>query len=129
MELFREVGVLGGSVNYKEAAPMKGLDLDQIEIAAPCKADWNSMSGNEQVRFCGLCKLNVYNLSAMTRADAETLVQQKEGRLCIRFFRRADGRLLTQDCPVGLAARIRQRARRIRIAAYSLIAALAAGIG
>jgi len=50
----------------------------------------------------------VFNLSAMTRGEAERLVQNKgEGRLCVRFFRRADGTLLTEDCPVGLRQRLR----------------------
>lgn len=33
--------------------------LESIRIAAPCKADWNAMTGDERVRFCGQCKLNV----------------------------------------------------------------------
>jgi hypothetical protein len=35
-------------------------------------------------------------------AEAERLVVEKEGRLCVRFHRRADGTVLTRDCPVGL---------------------------
>lgn len=60
------------------------------------------MSGDDRVRFCGVCRLNVYNLSGMTRRDATELVQLVEGRLCVRFFRRKDGTLLTSDCPVGM---------------------------
>ena len=30
------------------------------------------------------------------------MVQATQGRLCVRFYRRADGTVLTQDCPVGL---------------------------
>ncbi len=41
--------------------------VDQISIASPCKADWNSMSGNDEVRFCEHCNLSVHNLSALTR--------------------------------------------------------------
>jgi len=26
--------------------------LDQITIPTPCDADWDSMTGNDQVRFC-----------------------------------------------------------------------------
>lgn len=92
--------------------------LDSISVASPCTADWNRMAGNDRVRFCSDCRLNVYNLSAMSRADAEALVISTEGRLCARFYRRPDGTLLTRDCPVGLrAARARIAAGIARIAA------------
>jgi len=62
------------------------------------------MIGSEQMRFCGQCNLNVYNLSGMTRAEAESIIARNEGRLCVRFYRRADGSIITRDCPVGLRA-------------------------
>jgi len=66
------------------------------------------MDGDARTRHCQLCKLNVYNLSGMTRPEAEKLVKEKEGNLCVRFYRRTDGTVLTQNCPVGLL-RIRHR--------------------
>jgi hypothetical protein len=66
------------------------------------------MIGSEQMRFCGQCNLNVYNLSGMTRDEAESLIARNEGRLCVRFYRRTDGSIITRDCPVGLRA-IRDR--------------------
>ena len=78
--------------------------LDHVRVAAPCKADWDQMIGSEQMRFCGQCSLNVYNLSGMTRDGAESLIARNEGRLCVRFYRRADGSIITRDCPVGLRA-------------------------
>jgi hypothetical protein len=85
--------------------------LDHIKIAAPCSADWDQMFsfGDKQVRFCSQCNLNVYNLSDMSRQEAEALINKTEGRLCVRFYRRADGSILTQNCPVGLRA-IKRRA-------------------
>ena len=62
------------------------------------------MNGDDRVRFCGECQLNVYNLSAMSRSEAEDLVRQREGRLCVRFYRREDGTMITQDCPRGFRA-------------------------
>jgi hypothetical protein len=76
------------------------------------------MAGNERQRFCAQCKLNVYNLSEMTRAEAEALVARAEGRVCVRFYRRRDGTMLTRDCPVGLRALRRGAAwARARVAA------------
>jgi hypothetical protein len=84
--------------------------LDELRVAAPCPADWNEMTGDTRVRFCARCRLNVYDLSAMTRVEAEALVREREGRLCVRFFRRSDGTMLTRDCPVGVRRRrLRQR--------------------
>ena len=82
--------------------------LNHVEVAAPCKADWDQMIGSEQMRFCGQCSLNVYNLSGMTRDEAESLIARNEGRLCVRFYRRTDGSIITRNCPVGLRA-IRDR--------------------
>jgi hypothetical protein len=75
------------------------------------------MDGGDRVRFCSQCQLHVYNLSAMNRREAELLLARREGRLCVRLYRRADGTVLTQDCPVGL------RAWRRRVAWVSALAA------
>lgn len=87
-------------------ASAQPMELEQIRIASPCKVSWDSMEGTERTRHCGQCKLNVYNISEMSRGDAEDLIRQKEGRLCVRLFRRHDGTVLTRDCP--------SRARRFK---------------
>ncbi|HKS17205.1 MAG TPA: hypothetical protein VJU16_07820 [Planctomycetota bacterium] len=58
------------------------------------------MTGDDRVRYCSDCKLNVYNFSGMTRREVSELIQLEEGRLCVRFYRRKDGTLVTRDCPV-----------------------------
>jgi hypothetical protein len=100
--------------------------LDNIQVAAPCSMEWNEMDGDERVRHCALCRKNVYNLSDMSRAEVEALIKEKEGRLCVRFFRRADGTVLTDNCPVGLRA-IRRRLRWIGAGVAALLT-FAAGI-
>ena len=102
--------------------------LDNIRIAAPCSADWDSMVGNERVRLCVQCHLNVYNLSDMSRVEADRLINQAEGRLCVRFYRRRDGSIITQNCPVGLRA-IKRRLSRVATAVASFILSLMAGVG
>ncbi|MBI3550120.1 MAG: hypothetical protein HY078_13870 [Elusimicrobia bacterium] len=101
-------------------------ELDALTLASPCTQSWDAMEGDERVRFCGLCRLNVYNLSAMPRAEAEALVASREGRLCVRFYQRADGTILTRDCPVGLAA-FRLRVLKLAGAAAGLCVLLAQG--
>lgn len=83
------------------------IPLEDVRVATPCRADWDKMQGDDRARFCGSCTKHVYNLSDMTRADAERLIAEKEGHLCVRFYQRADGTMLTKDCPVGITQRRR----------------------
>ncbi len=83
--------------------------LDNIRVAAPCAADWAGMTGDDRVRACGACKKNVYNLTEMTRAEAEALIVEKEGKLCVRYFQRHDGTILLKDCTIGVRNRRRRR--------------------
>lgn len=84
--------------------------LEDVAIAAPCKASWDAMVGDDRVRFCGQCEKNVYNLSAMPRDEAEALLAAREGKMCVRLYKRADGTVMTSDCPVGVKRRRRRRA-------------------
>jgi hypothetical protein len=92
--------------------------LHHLKIASPCSADWNSMAGDERVRFCGQCGLHVYNISEMSPEAAIALITGTERRICARFFRRSDGTVLTKDCPTGLRA-VRARTSRIAGAIFS----------
>ncbi|HEV8145733.1 MAG TPA: carboxypeptidase-like regulatory domain-containing protein [Bryobacteraceae bacterium] len=97
------------------------MGLDQVRIASPCRADWDAMQGDDRVRFCAECGKNVYNLSALTRPEAEALVTEKEGRMCVRFYQRADGSALTSDCPVGVRIKTVRVSRRIGFAFSGLL--------
>lgn len=99
--------------------------LDRIRIASPCPITWEQMSGDDSVRSCNRCQLNVYNLSSLSRAEAEALLASTEGRLCARVYRRSDGTVLTKDCPVGLQA-LRRRMARTAAAVFALIPTLSA---
>jgi hypothetical protein len=98
--------------------------LDNLRVASPCPAEWSKMTGDERVRSCGDCNKNVYNLSDMTRDEAQALIIEKEGKLCVRYFQRSDGTILLKDCAIGV-----KRKRRRRIVAVGAAAMLAAGGG
>src|SRR2546426_8112538 len=102
--------------------------LERVRIAAPCRADWDQMFGTDRVRFCSQCNLNVYNLSSMRKAEAESFIARNEGRLCVRFYRRSDGSILTNNCPVGLRA-IRRRISYFGKAVASAVLSFFAGLG
>jgi len=70
----------------------------------------------------------VYNLSAMTQSEATALVNKTEGRLCVRFYRRPDGTMLTRDCPVGLRA-LKRRAAWVTQVLLGMLLSLLAGLG
>jgi hypothetical protein len=105
---------------------MSESSLDLIQVASPCHASWDAMQGDDRRRFCRQCNLHVYNLSDMPRAEAEAFIGQAEGRTCVRFFRRADGTVLTRDCPVGMRA-VRQRFIRAAAALAGMLLALIGG--
>jgi hypothetical protein len=58
------------------------------------------MVGDDRVRRCGTCKQNVYNISEMTRAQAEDVIAAHDARMCLRYYHRADGTILLRDCAV-----------------------------
>jgi hypothetical protein len=98
--------------------------LDGIRVASPCTADWNQMTGDDRARHCGECKKEVYNLSGMTRDEAEALLIERNGDLCVRYFQRHDGTILLADCTVGVVRR-----RRRRWIAAGAVTMLTGGVG
>jgi hypothetical protein len=107
----------------KRALPL----LENVRVASPCHVSWDGMTGDDRVRFCGQCEKNVYNLSAMTREEGEQLLLEKEGKACLRFYRRADGTVMTTDCPVG-ARRVRVRRVVLATVGGGLVAAATAAM-
>lgn len=98
--------------------------LERLRVSSPCKADWDAMTGNSEVRFCEHCSKHVHDLSAMTRREAEQLVAESNGRLCIRYRRSSDNRVITKDTPPMLHAIRRTSTRASRLAAGAFTAAL-----
>lgn len=92
--------------------------LNKLYIAAPCSVPWDSMEGDDRIRHCGQCALNVYDVSKLTTREAADLIRNKEGRLCLRLYRRADGTIITDNCPVGL----RKIRDRLKLTAAAMLA-------
>lgn len=99
--------------------------LDDIEIASPCPVNWDGMVGNDRTRYCSGCKKNVYNISEMSRKEAEALIGENEGEICVRLFRKADGTVLNNNCPVGLR-RLQLSMQDMRGRAFGLASAFLA---
>jgi hypothetical protein len=123
-ELAETDGLLAKMGQLRARLPL----LEDLRIAAPCKASWDDMVGDDHVRFCGHCEKNVYNLSSLPREEAEALLAARSGKMCVRLFKRADGTVLTNDCPVGVRKRRRRRAAFGAVGAGLMAAASAAGL-
>ncbi|MBX3233704.1 MAG: hypothetical protein KIT84_21395 [Labilithrix sp.] len=114
----------------------RALPVVNALIAAPCDVPWESMIGDDKRRHCGECRRDVHNLSAMTKAEMDAFLAAMapgpDGHLpCISLFQRADGTVLTADCPVGLSRRRRRAlltatlgAGMVALAAASALATL-----
>jgi len=94
------------------------LFLKNLTIPSPCTADWNSMNGNDQVRFCEHCQLSVQNLSQITRNQAQRLVANSNGRLCVRYHQDSTGQPFASPLRQKLH-RIGGRASRLAAGAFS----------
>lgn len=79
--------------------------LASARTASPCDRRWEDMPGDDRRRFCSDCGLHVHNFAAMTAEEAEAFLRENlsKGRVCGMLYRRADGTVLTRDCPVGVA--------------------------
>ena len=85
------------------------------------------MDGDERVRHCSVCRLNVYNLSEMSGEEAETFLRQQLGRVCVRYFQRIDGTVMTKDCPRGLKSLRKRAVKRLALAASLALTSISCG--
>jgi hypothetical protein len=92
--------------------------LEHVRVTSPCSYDWDSMIGNDQVRFCAHCNLSVHNLSEMTPKQALRLVVGSRGRLCVRYRQAPDDTIETARLPARLH-QIKRRATRLAAGAFS----------
>ena len=107
-------------LSFKQKRAFK-IQLKSYFIASPCSMKWEDMTGNEAVRFCGDCKLNVHNLSALPDEQVAELINKKADgeRICTYFYRKDDGTIATDNCPKEL------KQVRNRLQAYALSMAIA----
>lgn len=99
--------------------------INNIRIATPCSADWDSMDGDERKRFCQACKLNVYNVAELSPKEVGDLLStSRGGRVCMQIYRRRDGTVITRDCPVAV-----QRVKKAFKRGVAAIAGLGTMVG
>jgi hypothetical protein len=88
------------------------------------------MAGDDRKRHCRDCKRDVHNLSAMTDAEVAAFLEaaaalpENVHAPCVSLFQRADGTVLTADCPIGLSRRRRRAilASTLQVGAVAIVA-------
>jgi hypothetical protein len=85
--------------------------LSKVQVAKPCPADWRHMEGDDRIRHCTQCSRNVYNISEMSRQEASDLIEAMEGKMCVRYFTRPDGTVMTKDCGASVRETVRNTTR------------------
>lgn len=84
---------------------MSYITIADLRVASPClTAEWSSEKGEPFARHCATCDKSVYNLSLMTSDEANDLIREKNGKLCISLYHGFNGKVLTADAPVGFRA-------------------------
>src|SRR4051812_36390024 len=71
-------------------------NLSQFRVQKPCPKNWDEMIGDEKKRFCDHCNLHVHNISTMSDGE-RTALTQNAGRLCVAYFQRNDGSIVTRS--------------------------------
>ena len=95
--------------------------LARLRVASPCPMGWDALEGQGWKRHCAHCRNEVYDISAVTTAEAERLLREL-GSLCVRIRRRPDGTIMTADCAPGL-----RRQRRLSVLGAAAAFAVATG--
>ena len=111
-------------LRYLDAMAIDMRELGVLRPATACASKWSQMDGDATVRRCAACRQNVYRFCNLDPFAARELLLREERRLCVRFYARPDGTVLTRDCAVGLR---RRKLRGVTLAA--LLVALFAGLG
>jgi len=91
-----------------------------LRIASRCPKSWDELVGDNRIRYCGQCRLNVYNLAEMNRDEVAEVVRKTEGRLCGRLYVRVDQTATVENCR-------RSGFRKKIVAALSVAALLLVG--
>ena len=101
--------------------------LQRLAVTSPCTQDWDSMIGNDCVRFCEHCSLHVHNISAMTRAKALRLAEKSKGRICVRYHHDPNGLISTRTVSPRLY-QLGKRVSRLAAGAFSATLSLTAAV-
>ncbi len=74
--------------------------IDNLILSFSCPIDWNSMDGDDRERFCMQCSKTVFNISDLSKKEANEYLQKRSKTShCVKFYLRSDGTITTDECP------------------------------
>jgi hypothetical protein len=93
-------------IKAKASEPLKPFQaIENYKIATPCNSVWDSTDQKDRCSYCPKCQMQVYDFTGLELPEAEELIFKREDRKNAALFKRADGKFLTADCPVGVKAK------------------------
>ena len=97
-----------------------------LTLPKPCHVAWDTMHAEDASprRYCDTCEKHVHDLSAMTKREAEALLQASDWNICVNYEVNEDGEMLFQPEPPSRLMQQIQGAQKL-LAAAALITPLA----
>jgi len=95
----------------------------QLHIASPCSVDWDSMIGNDRVRFCEHCQLTVHNIDFASKKQIKRLIARSNGRLCVNYLASAPPKP-----PAPILYKIGRRTSVIAASAFSATLSISSAV-
>ena len=95
-----------------------------LRIASPCSVDWESMIGNDRVRFCEHCQLTVHNIDRASPKQIKRLIARSNGRLCVNYRQP-----VPQKIPTPILYKIGRRTSVIAASAFSATLSISSAVG
>lgn len=77
--------------------------VDDFQVCSPCKM---TSTTKDRVGFCESCHCRFYDLNGMQMPEVSELIFKMEGTTEFKLWKRADGRFMTKDCPIGKKQKI-----------------------
>ena len=65
----------------------------KCSLMIDCPQKWTSMSGDDQIRHCGMCDQNIHNLEEFGEEEARAIIA--EGTNCVRMNVNGQGQIKT----------------------------------
>lgn len=70
-----------------------------IAVRTPCPMKWQELNGSGPTRFCDQCSLHVHDAVQLPERTARAMIEEADGRVCMRLTYDERGRLLFADTP------------------------------